>query len=133
MEEQVKQYLTYGSDFDSALMEVDFKSSFDFFTEVITEISESKGWTIPVDDPEKLGNKIALMHSELSEALEGLREGNPKSDHISEFSAIEEEFVDTLLRMMHFAKRMNLRLPEAMFAKLRFNATRPHKHGGKKF
>ena len=39
-------------------------------------ISESKGWFVK-DDPESLSSKIALMHSELSEALEAVRHGNP--------------------------------------------------------
>lgn len=99
----------------------------------VTDISESKGWEIPVNDPEKLGNKIALMHSELTEALEGLRIGDPKSEHIPEFTQMEEEFADTMIRIMHFAKRMKLRVAAAMMAKMEFNETRPVKHGGKLF
>ena len=38
---------------------------------------------------------IALMHSELSEALEAARHGNPASDKIPEYSGIEEELYNT--------------------------------------
>lgn len=83
--------------------------------------------------PYEFGRAIALMHSELSEALEGDRHGNPPSDHIPEFSAIEEELADVILRIMDTTDRFNLRTAEAVVAKLRFNAGREPMHGGKKY
>ncbi len=75
--------------------------------------------------------RIAMMHSELSEALEGVRHGNPASEHIPEFNALEEEFADVVIRMMHMGDDCKLRLAEAIDAKLAFNETRPLAHGGK--
>ena len=80
-----------------------------------------------------VGEKIALMHSELSEALEYLRKDNGPSDHIPDFSGAEEEFADVIIRIMNTAQRLHLRVAEAMIAKQAFNAGRPFKHGGKKF
>jgi NTP pyrophosphatase (non-canonical NTP hydrolase) len=79
------------------------------------------------------GEMIALMHSELSEALEGLRHGNPPSEHIPEFTAVEEEMADVIIRIMDNAERRGWRIAEAIVAKMKFNDSRPYKHGGKAF
>src|SRR6266403_4870495 len=69
------------------------------------------------EEPKNFGEIIALMHSELSEALESLRHDDPPSDHIPEFTGAEEEFADCVIRIMNTAKRLKLRVAEAMFAK----------------
>lgn len=75
---------------------------------------------------------IALMHSELSEAVESIRHGNPPSDHIPEFSGVEEELADVIIRIFDLAERKGYRIAEAMIAKMKFNDGRPYRHGGKK-
>lgn len=78
------------------------------------------------------GEQIALMHSELSEGLEAIRK-DLDSDHIEGFKGSEEELADVIIRIGHYAKRRQLRVGEAIVAKMKFNETRPYKHGGKKF
>jgi NTP pyrophosphatase (non-canonical NTP hydrolase) len=92
------------------------------------ETSRSKGFYNP--PPSDL-ERFALMHSEISEATEGVRHGNPPSDHIPEFSATEEEMADTIIRILDYAVYRNLRIGEAIFAKAEFNKGRPFMHGGK--
>lgn len=79
------------------------------------------------------GELIALAHSELSECLDFIRRGNPPSDHIPEFSGAEEELADCVIRCMDHSVQQGYRLAEAIVAKMKFNATRPAMHGGKKF
>lgn len=69
------------------------------------------------------------MHSELSEALEALRHGNPMDDHIPEFTGVEAELADVVIRVMDYACSRNLRLGEAIVAKMAYNTTRENKHG----
>lgn len=74
------------------------------------------------------GEMIALMHSELSECLEGIRK-NTMDDHIPEFSSEEAELADTMIRIMDYDAGFKLRVMEALLAKLLYNKSRPYKHG----
>lgn len=79
------------------------------------------------------GEIIALIHSELSECLEGLRHGNPPDSHCPEFSSAEVELADTIIRILHYGARKSFQIGYALFAKARYNSTRAFKHGGKLF
>jgi hypothetical protein len=86
-----------------------------------------------------IGEKLALIHSELGEALEGDRTGAPDK-HIPEFDSFTVELADAAIRIFDTAGGLSLRLPEAIVAKLRYNPTRSDhkkenrdKPGGKKY
>jgi NTP pyrophosphatase (non-canonical NTP hydrolase) len=84
------------------------------------------GWW---EEPRSFGDVIALIHSELSEALEADRHGNPPGEHIPEFSGIEEELADAVIRIMDFAGTKGHRVVQAILAKAAYNKSRPYKHG----
>lgn len=72
---------------------------------------------------------ICLMHSELSEVLEGLRHGNPPDEHCPAFSSMEIELADTIIRIMDFAHGWGFDVANAVLAKMEYNRGRPFKHG----
>lgn len=77
--------------------------------------------------------RLMLIVSELSEALEALRHGNPADSHIPDYTGMEAELADAVIRIMDLAEANQLRLAEAIVAKAAYNSGRPHKHGGKAF
>ena len=67
--------------------------------------------------------RIALCHSELSEALEGHRKGL-MDDKIPYRPMAEVELADTVIRIFELAGVMNYDLGSAIAEKLLYNATR---------
>jgi NTP pyrophosphatase (non-canonical NTP hydrolase) len=83
--------------------------------------------------------KLALIHSEISEALEGLRRGK-RDDHLPHRLSLEVELADAMIRILDLAGCLDLDLGGAMVEKMAYNAKRAdHKaearqgEGGKVF
>jgi NTP pyrophosphatase (non-canonical NTP hydrolase) len=107
-----------------------FAIEFDAVAQEVNHIAIEKGWW---EGERNEGELIALMHSELSEALEAIRNGNPPDDKIPEFTGVEAELADVIIRIMDMAAAKGYRVGEAVVAKINYNKNRPYKHGGKKF
>jgi NTP pyrophosphatase (non-canonical NTP hydrolase) len=101
------------------------------------------GWWHDLKTKRKLkrnqGELIALMHSELSEALEAVRK-DTMDDKLPHRKGVEVELADAVIRIFDFAGGYNLDIIGAMLEKLAYNAKRADhkpanraKKNGKKF
>ena len=72
--------------------------------------------------------KLQLVNSELGEATEGIRSAE-MDGHCPHFTSEEIEVADAVIRICDYAGAFDLRLVEAIAAKLEYNQTRGYKHG----
>lgn len=79
-------------------------------------------------DSDNFGEKVALIHSELSEALEAHRK-EQASDHLLGISGVDEELADAVIRIFDLAGKLQIDLGNVLISKMLFNLNRPHKHG----
>jgi NTP pyrophosphatase (non-canonical NTP hydrolase) len=105
----------------------------------VSNTAHSHGWW---ESNRNFGEMIALMHSELSEALEAWRDG----DDITEVSyeaggddhhgphkpvGVASEFADVIIRILDTCQTLNIPIAQALIEKAEYNISRPYRHGGK--
>jgi len=103
-------------------------------------LAKKSGWWDGVDVSDKniIGTKLCLVHSEISEALEGIRK-DKMDDHLTDRRCVEVELADAIIRIFDLAGAMKLDIASALLEKLAYNQQRAdHKRenraadGGKK-
>lgn len=96
------------------------------------------GQAKPKGNIELILSKLALVHSEVSEAVEGVRKGM-MDDHLKHRPMVEVELADAVIRILDICGHEGYDLAGAIMEKLEYNAQRlDHKResrmaeGGKK-
>lgn len=105
------------------------------------KIAEEHGWherePLLDDDGDPIipnvGLKLALVHSELSEALEEMREGKFEIYYDGdEPKGFGIELADAVIRILDIAESLGISMCKCLDVKCQYNKTRPYRHGGKK-
>lgn len=87
-------------------------------------------WSQPADT---VPTKLLMMHSEVSEATEAVRNGNGPDDKIPAFSGAEAELADVDIRSLDLEAHEGWDVGLAILFKTHMNRGRGHRHGGKAF
>lgn len=80
------------------------------------------------EEPPNKAEKLALIHSEISECLEGVRK-NAMDDKLPHRKMEAVELADAIIRIMDYDVGFGLNVAEALREKMTYNKTRPYKHG----
>lgn len=94
----------------------------------VLEINRANGWNViepgEWDDRYRIPALLALLHSEVSEALEGFRNHDRAN--------FEEELADVQIRLLDLACGLGIDMDAEVRRKLDINRQRGFRHGGKK-
>lgn len=98
----------------------------------VHETAVKHGWW---DKEPSFPETVALVHSELSEALEEYRDGHGtqeiRYDEKGKPEGIPIELADAIIRILDYCGYAEIDIDEAIKIKARYNKTRPYRHGGK--
>lgn len=133
---------------------------FNLARDIVHHTAVEKGWWEAGHEGRSFGELLALVHSEVSEALEDYRNGHapaamyavcqecgetrtPEDWPVAPFGwlchglalkpeGIPSELADIIIRVLDIAGYYDIDIEGAMLVKAKYNESRAHRHGGKK-
>lgn len=85
----------------------------------VREMADAKGFS---SNPARIWEMLALIHSEISEATDAYKKGQP-------LDKVGEELIDAVIRILHLLSALNLDAEELFEHKMEINWSRPYKYG----
>lgn len=84
----------------------------------VRALADGKGFS---SSPERIWEMLALIHTEVSEATDAYKKGEPM-EHIG------EELADAIIRILHLMSALNLDAEKLFQEKMKKNWERPYKY-----
>ena len=99
--------------------------------------AEEHGWH---KDDDNIPVKLVMIHSEVSEALEEYRNAEEGADLAAVYYAAGSkkpegfgiELADIVIRVLDLAEMLGMDLTDLILTKMKYNKSRPYRHGGKR-
>jgi NTP pyrophosphatase (non-canonical NTP hydrolase) len=86
----------------------------------IAQWRRKKGFKTDMDN---MPEKLLLVITEIAEATEAIRQVPIDMENFA------EEIADAMIRLLDIAGSLNIDIDKAIAAKMKYNESRPHKHG----
>lgn len=84
----------------------------------VRKLADAKGFS---SQPERIWEMLALIHTEVSEATDAYKKGQP-------MQAVGEELTDAIIRILHLLSALDLDAEELFQHKMEVNWSRPYKY-----
>jgi NTP pyrophosphatase (non-canonical NTP hydrolase) len=91
----------------------------------IRKICDEHGFYWNVKNPKDIATLLLLMHSEISEATEALRD--------EKYEEVKLEIIGLIIRALHLLQLLNTDIDKLLQSEIIRNQSRPYKHGRKLF
>lgn len=105
-----------------------FTETIDNIGSLILEVNRANGWDVATpeswNEKYKIPSVLALIHSEVSEAMEAYR-AHDKAEFV-------EELADVVIRVLDLTSGMGCDIGQAILDKIEVNRLRGYRHGGKR-